>query len=102
MLSIEGSPSYFNIEKYEQSGWWKAITVLRCYEELKIELTRRILSGVSLDSHLGISFPSSYYPGVFLPFVRITRFAKGPELSRGGFGLPGSLFFWRRLIRRRS
>jgi len=94
MLSVEGSPAYFNIEKYEWSGWWKAITLLRCYEELGVELTGRILSGVSLDSDLGISFPSSYYPGVFLPFVRITRFAKRPELGRGRrFNLPGSLFF---------
>jgi len=99
LLSSDERQVYFNLEEYNPGGWWKALSIIRCYHELGQSEARAILGKVCLDKFDGTSLPSRYCPGIFLPFAKILNVQPPREGSQKvrraarGASFPGALLY---------
>ena len=67
----------------------RQFSILRCHEDLDAVLAKRLLGRIILSSDQGLTFGTTYNPGIFLPFVKISKF----DLTKGNLNLNGSPLF---------
>ena len=72
-LSTPEEEVYFEIEKLAPHGWTKMLSLVRQSVDLSnAAVAERLFKGISLANGAGIVLPGQFFPGLFLPFVRIT------------------------------